>query len=434
MDTTQELDREGEVEKIELPEVSDATKTCGKDGNILPEKVLQECLETIPMSDRKCDNEIQDKEEIEEEGMIEEADKREGHTTDTNAVEAQIVSNEIVVVNEFVAQDEILAKDEVLAVDEVLAMDEVLTVDEVLAVDDALVEGNVLAVDEVLYPDSITPSMMLIVFNVILPTIDIFLDATLVQKLFLNGYWYAGLIVTAGIVTNFLFTSLAWWRMEASHQKKWSWVFLLLQLWPQLRAFQVHKNESRQRMIVLKLNFQVMLLLVKGDPKGYEEKEALEREVNCLESYLEGLPSLCVLAYLKRASPEFLDSLGLFSFYRPFYQICFTMTLFLKSGPCFILPKNGLFGGIFTWRFIAIFVLNQLSFKIKFFEAQFDGETYLANAVCVSSIGVALALVSIRQAVGSWEAVFALVLKFPPLLFLPVFGFVTFGATPKGEA
>ena len=187
-------------------------------------------------------------------------------------------------------------------------------------------------------------------------------------------------------------------------------------------------------MIVLKLNFQVIILLVKGGPKGYEEKAALEREVNGLEAYLEALPALLVLAYLKKAYPVFLDKLGLFSFYRPFYQTCFTMTLFLKSGPCFILPRKGLFGGIFTWRFIAIFVLNQLSFKIKFFEAQFDGETYLANAVCVSSIGVALALISIRQAVGSWEAVFALVLKFPPLLFLPVFGFVTFGATPKGEA
>ena len=225
--------------------------------------------------------------------------------------------------------------------------------------------------------------------------------------------------------------------MESSEQKKWSWIFLLLQLWPQLRAFQVqglHKDESHQRMIVLKLNFQVIILLVKGDPKGYEEKAALEREVNGLEAYLEALPALLVLAYLKKAYPVFLDKLGLFSFYRPFYQTCFTMTLFLKSGPCFILPRKGLFGGIFTWRFIAIFVLNQLSFKIKFFEAQFDGESYLANAVCVSSIGVALALVSIRQAVGSWEAVFALVLKFPPLLFLPVFGFVTFGATPKGEA
>ena len=169
------------------------------------------------------------------------------------------------------------------------------------------------------------------------------------------------------------------------------------------------------------------LLLVRGDPKGYEEKEALEREVNGLESYLEAMPSLVVLAYLKKVDPEFLDRLGLFSFSRPFLQTCFTMTLFLKSGPCFILPRKGLFGGIFTWRFIAIFILNQLSFKIKFIEAQFDGETYIANVACVSTLGAFLGLLSVQRAVGSWKTVF------PPLLFLPIFGFVTFGVAPNGE-
>ena len=129
--------------------------------------------------------------------------------------------------------------DDVLTEDDALAQDEVLAVNEVLAEDDALAEDDVLAVDEVLLPDAITPSMMLIVFNIILPTVDIFLDTALVQKLFLNGYWCSGLAVTAGIVTNFLFTSLVWWRMESPEQKKWSWIFLLLQLWPQLRAFQV---------------------------------------------------------------------------------------------------------------------------------------------------------------------------------------------------
>ena len=180
-------------------------------------------------------------------------------------------------------------------------------------------------------------------------------------------------------------------------------------------------------------NFQVMLLLIRGDPKGYEEKKALEREVNCLESYLEALPSLCVLCHLKGANPEFFGRLGLFSFYRLFYQTCFTMTLFLKSGPCFIFPKKGFFGGIFTWRFIAIFVLNQLCFKIKFVQAQFDGGTYIANAVCVLTLGAILGLFSIHQAVGSWKSVFSLLLKFPPLLFLPIFGFATFGVSPNGE-
>ena len=143
------------------------------------------------------------------------------------------------------------------------------------------------------------------------------------------------------------------------------------------------------------------MLLVRGDPKGYEEKEALEREVNGLESYLEAMPSLVVLAYLKKVDPEFLDRLGLFSFSRPFLQTCFTMTLFLKSGPCFILPRKGLFGGIFTWRFIAIFCLNQLSFNFKFIESQFDGKTYIANAVWVSAFGAILGLLSIHRAASS---------------------------------
>ena len=81
-----------------------------------------------------------------------------------------------------------------------------------------------------------------------------------------------------------------------------------------------------------------------------------------------------------------------------------------------------------------MFGLNQLSFKIKFVEEQFNGETYIANAVCVSIFGLVLGLASIHRAAGSWKAAFSLVLKFPPILFLPIFGFVTFGATPKGKA
>ena len=157
-----------------------------------------------------------------------------------------------------------------------------------------------------------------------------------------------------------------------------------------------------------------MLLLVKGDPKGYKEKEVLDRELHSLEAYLEALPSLTVVAYLGRVYPDFLHLwLGDASYYRIFYQTCFTMTLF---------------GGIFTWRFFAAVALNQFSFKIKFY-----CETFIANAAAVSIFGVVLGLVSIHRAVGNWRTVFSLILKFPPLLLLPVFGYVTFGRAPIGE-
>ena len=68
--------------------------------------------------------------------------------------------------------------------------------------------------------------------------------------------------------------------------------------------------------------------------------------------------------HLMRDNPGFLKRLGLFSFYRPYFQTCFTMALFLKSGSCYMLPRRGFFGGILTWRFFAMFGLNQLSFKI----------------------------------------------------------------------
>ena len=112
------------------------------------------------------------------------------------------------------------------------------------------------------------------------------------------------------------------------------------------------------------------MLIIKGDPSGYKEKDDLDREVNCLEPYLEALPSLCVLGYIKRSNPEFLNTGFLYRyckgcncrlskfeniktagtkyiclFFRSFFQTCFTMALFLKSGPCFILPRSG-FSGI----------------------------------------------------------------------------------------
>ena len=77
-------------------------------------------------------------------------------------------------------------------------------------VDQIAVEAQeeVAAEEEVLLPDSITPSMKMLLFNIILPTIDIFLDIGLVKTLILNGYLGSGLLVTAGIVTNFLFTDM----------------------------------------------------------------------------------------------------------------------------------------------------------------------------------------------------------------------------------
>ena len=93
-------------------------------------------------------------------------------------------------------------------------------------------------------------------------------------------------------------------------------------------------------------------------------------------------------------------------------------------------------GGIISWRFIAMFALNQLSFKTKyqleFDEGHVDEDTYITNLLIVSILGILLSFISMRRVTGSLKAVLALWLQFPPLLLLPMFGFVTFGPTPKG--
>ena len=124
------------------------------------------------------------------------------------------------------------------------------------------------AEEEALLQDSVTPSIKLFMFNIVLPTMDIILDITMIQKLFTNGFWGCGTLVVTGIITNSIFTSLAWWRLEPRDQKKWSWIFLLLQLWPQLRALQVAP----------KLNM-TMITFAPGDSADYQGRpQGIQRE------------------------------------------------------------------------------------------------------------------------------------------------------------
>ena len=59
---------------------------------------------------------------------------------------------------------------------------------------EAQISSTEIVVEDLL-PDVVPPSIKLIVFNILLPTVDIFLDSALVQKLFLNGYWGCGAAV-----------------------------------------------------------------------------------------------------------------------------------------------------------------------------------------------------------------------------------------------
>lgn len=95
--------------------------------------------------------------------------------------------------------------------------------------------------------DVVTPALKLLIFNILMPCLDIYFDSSLILRLY-PQYWGCILVIVSGLLLHFTFTCLAWWRLEPRVQKRWSWIFLLLQIWPQIKAIQV-----RQQLIISEL-------------------------------------------------------------------------------------------------------------------------------------------------------------------------------------
>ena len=92
-----------------------------------------------------------------------------------------------------------------------------------------------------LVEDFVTPVLKLLAFNIILPFIDIYFDIRLIHKLHPQHVGCL-LVILSGLILHFIFTCFAWWRLEPRAQKKWSWIFLILQIWPQMKAVEVRQN------------------------------------------------------------------------------------------------------------------------------------------------------------------------------------------------
>ena len=93
-------------------------------------------------------------------------------------------------------------------------------------------------VEEEKQTDVVTSSLSLLLFNITMPSLDIYNDVSLLESLH-KRHWNCFSVIVAALSFNFVFTCIAWWRIEPRFQKTWSWIFLLLQIWPQLKACQV---------------------------------------------------------------------------------------------------------------------------------------------------------------------------------------------------
>ena len=100
-----------------------------------------------------------------------------------------------------------------------------------------------------------------------------------------------------------------------------------------------------------------------------------------------------------------------------------SMSLFLKTGPCFILSSKGPLSGIFSWLFLLLLLTMpcQVNMKILHINHRDYATSFFA---CISGLSLLLALFSLHQALGSWRILVKVVSSYPALLLLPVFTFL----------
>ena len=165
---------------------------------------------------------------------------------------------------------------------------------------------------------------------------------------------------------------------------------------------------------------------MKRDPDAGKVCEILEREVSSLEAYVEAIPSLAVMMYIILTEPHLFYSANRVNLTRAYWLTCFTMTFFLKTGPCFFIPSEGYLSGIATWRFAFSGLVNMYGLHSKISWPR-EGFNLVVNIFSVYLLSAIIALSSLYQALGGWYSTARMVINYPALVILPIFGYFTFG-------
>ena len=109
-----------------------------------------------------------------------------------------------------------------------------------------------------------------------------------------------------------------------------------------------------------------------------------------------------------------------------------SMSLFLKNGPCFILPSKTLLGGIFSRLFLLLLITLTCQVNMKILHIN-HRDYFISYFSCTASLSLLLAIFSLYQALGCWMTLLKVVSSYPALLLLPVFSFFTFGRHKESE-
>ena len=132
------------------------------------------------------------------------------------------------------------------------------------------------------------------------------------------------------------------------------------------------------------------------------------------------------MLYLKSVNPAFFSYSDKVNLVRAHATMALSMALFLKAGPCFFLQSHGVFSGICTWRFAAVFIVSLQNQMCKIVWAR-EPSTKILNFCCVAGLSSLLSLCLIYEALGSWRCALKAIAAYPALMILPVVGLFTFG-------
>ena len=127
----------------------------------------------------------------------------------------------------------------------------------------------------------IKESLLLALFNVLLPTGDVYSDLALITKLYNNELpkWASSLLLP--FLVNYTLCWIAWFTTEK--QKKFTWIAALLGCYPQLVAA------------------RIIWLFWTQPLKGLREKRYLERNLMENEIFTEAVPSTLIMTFIMLA-------------------------------------------------------------------------------------------------------------------------------------
>lgn len=204
---------------------------------------------------------------------------------------------------------------------------------------------------------SIIPNLIL---DAVLPTVDSVLNLILILRWYTLGHVNYASALAVPFIINSVFNIYQWWKFDSKTEKKFTWLLVVLQLWPAYKTM------------------NLILRLYNENKKTDEEKRKLKRPIRLLQPYLESVPSLFVLFVAIfssvnlpgsiAVSPEYYDSLigeCIILFWTKlsvaFLTSSLTLSTYLLQGPCKVIPNNANLNGMVSWKYLMAFVSTLFS-------------------------------------------------------------------------